>query len=229
MCQGQTNVLDFESLTEPGIEWFPVGTVYREDGFVLACVEGPNGFASLRTEDPRYPGSTALFNNSIDDWTSLSKSNAASFDVLGIKLSWFTFQVAYTAQFYGYRGSLVVFTQECAMTGASKSQTFTFTGLTNLTELRWRNVSPGFQFDDIQVKSDAEPGTRVRLLPRPINSVFGFDMVHLRVGKNYTVERSADLVNWQPFATNFARSASQVIGEWAWQIPHKFYRVRYEE
>ena len=99
----------------------------------------------------------------------------------------------------------------------------------NLTELRWRNVFPGLQFDDIRVNSIAEPGPPVRLILRPINSIFSFDMEHLRVGKYYTVERSADLVNWQPLGTNYARSPSQVAGYWPWQTERNFYRVRYEE
>ena|SRR2546423_4505652 len=105
---GATNILTFDFLTESGTGARSIGSFYREDGFVVASVEGLFGLATFRTNDYGYSGSASLFNDTTDGWTSLSRSNAGSFDLLGITIASLHDPFGQTINFYGYRGKDVV-------------------------------------------------------------------------------------------------------------------------
>src|SRR6266566_5956586 len=84
---GATNLLTFDSLTESGTGERSIGNFYREGEFVIAAVDGIFGLAAFRTNDPGYSGSASLFNDSADDFTSLSRTNGGRFDLLGITIA----------------------------------------------------------------------------------------------------------------------------------------------
>ena len=56
--------IDFQSLEQVNGSVNPIGNTYTEKGFTLDALD-PNyyGFYIFGTLEPRYPGSTALFNN----------------------------------------------------------------------------------------------------------------------------------------------------------------------
>jgi len=77
----------FRISAQPGDRRVLLGALYGESGFELACVNGSFGFATFQTNSPYYSGSTALFNDSSDDYTSLARSDGGYFDFISIDLS----------------------------------------------------------------------------------------------------------------------------------------------
>ena len=225
---GGTNVLNFDVLEESGLYYRYVDVVYRESGFVVTSLGGYHGQGSFQTGSEFYTGSAGLFNNTIDDWTSLSKSNAGRFDLLGITLARGSIGPP-SVTFFGYRGNSNVVTQTLSVTTTGR-QAFVFIGFTNLSEVRWQQVSPGHQFDDVVLNSDERaPPPPLRMMPVSINSVFRYDLINLRVGAVFTIERSTNLIDWTAIATESSRTPWVIQGDFIWQRTGDFYRAWFSE
>src|SRR5258708_6347413 len=198
----QTNVIDFQSLEAPGTGYAQAAQFYREKGFVFSSLNNFLGpFACWRTNDPHYDGSTALFDDYNEDYTCLARSDGGYFDFLGIDLAGQLGPAQETITFGGYNGPQVAGTFQAVLNGVSWIQTFSVPSFTNLTEVRWQQVSPGHQFDNVVVysRSGTAPPPDIHLRPASTFSTTApLDLLHLRVGTNYVVQKSFDLQSWKP-------------------------------
>jgi hypothetical protein len=228
-CQAQTSVLTFESLAQPGTGESDWGRLYGESGFELACVNGPFGFATFQTNSPYYSGSTALFNDSSGDYTSLARTNGGYFDFISIDMAKLQFPNPGPVGFVGYRGTNQVVSTSFYLTDDGGPQRFFATNFVNLTEVRWQE-GISHQFDNVTVY--ARPGNP----PVPqfnvmaINSTVWLRGSSLRLGKDYSVEKSTDAVNWLNAGSFTAYSP---IHDWAeMNVPpqtNAFYRLHWTQ
>jgi hypothetical protein len=160
-------VIDFESLRVVDNATHDHGFVYAEDGFTLNNLANDHGLATFGVLEPRFPGSTALFNNTVDGVTELIKTGGGAFHLTSIDL----------AELNGADHSIVAFTGEL-LGGGSVNQTFTldgigpanglqtfvFNGFNDVVRVRWTQAAPYHQFDNITLGAVPEPGTMALLL-----------------------------------------------------------------
>ena len=210
----QTIVIDFESLPPVGgFSLVSAGQYYREKGFVLSPLTLANTFAYWQTNSPNYPGSTAMFLNSEGNYTSLARGDAGFFDLVSIDLCPIVQGETSVVTLVGYNALQQVVTYQASLDANIVLKTFSLPAFTNLTEVRWQNVSMTHnQFDNITVI--AKPGD---VLPPLIqigdssqfNSTIPFYLTRLRVQTDYTLQKSSDLVNWKPFFSFTATTTSR--------------------
>ena len=154
-------VLDFESLAFPGFGNQPaqsIGgtpTTYSEDGFTLITT-GVNpgfGFARYGTDSDRFPGSTALLNNTVDRDTLLTRDGGGSFSIAAISLATTNALVSgsFDVLFTGTKSDNSTVDQTFSIDNTTYVlETFLFSSaFTDLVSLRWTQGSPSHQFDNI--------------------------------------------------------------------------------
>ena len=160
------DVLDFQNLEVVGIDAYDVGSVIVEDGWSITKDPGePFNFYVWGTLAPFYPGSTALFNNTINGVNRLQHGGASNFDVTSIDLDYLnggsaTTTVSFTGYIFG-GGTVVQSFETDAVTGL---QTFNFVGFDNLTSMEWIQDGNFHQYDNIVLNVVPEPGTIVVLI-----------------------------------------------------------------
>jgi hypothetical protein len=213
LALGATNTLDFQLLPAvAGVSISSAGQYYREKGFILSPKNTSAGyFAYWQTNSVNYPGSIALFDNNTDDYACLSRSDGGYFDLNSIDLCTVQYNVPQTVTLIGYDGFEIVATYDAQLSGSLVLQTFQTPGLTHLTEVRWQQLSPGNQFDNIVVYAQPENGTPPRIdigNAKQFNSTLPLFLTHLRVQKHYAIKKSTDLLNWQPFKSITANTTS---------------------
>ncbi len=142
----------------------PVGTTYSEAGFTFT--QGPNethAFTTYGTLENRYPGSTALLNNTIDGITTLTSSSGL-FSISSIDLALLNGPGSANVVFIGVYSDLSTITTTLTVTSFQSLTTFTFpVGFAGLTSLRWSQDAPFHQFDDLVVDAVPEPATLLLL------------------------------------------------------------------
>jgi hypothetical protein len=207
-------VIDFESLPPiPGFISVGVGDYYREKGFVLSVLRDGLSYFYWETNSANYPGSTALFiNNTAGNYACLSRGDGGSFDLASIDLSTLIQGAPKTVTLIGYDGVRAVCTFQANLGPTVVLKTFYTPGFTNLTEVRWQQTSESAnQFDNIVVFArDIGPPSQIQIADSSqFNSIFPLYLTHLRVETSYIIDKSLDLVTWQPWVSFKARTSSQ--------------------
>ena len=149
----QAITIDFEQLNDlPNTS--VVLSPYVEDGFQLTALSG--AFSSIDEGTTNYSGSAALFNNTSGGETELTQVGGGAFNLISIDLTEF---------FANPDGATVTFTRDG---GFSQSftldanffvpETFFFdSAFAGTTSLRFDNVVPFYQFDNIEVTVSPVP------------------------------------------------------------------------
>ena len=131
----------------------PNNVQYIEEGFLLDALTGT--FATYGTQyTPGYSGSTALFNNSFNGVTQLSKSGGGIFNLLSIDLAKLGSPGPVYVTFTTNHGD----TQTFNPTTINPATTFSFNpSFQGITSVAWTQLSPSHQFDNIVVSTVPVP------------------------------------------------------------------------
>lgn len=152
-------LLDFEDLTPP----VPFLSSYEKDGFLLRTAEEGFGFQSFGPGDTFfYTGSTALALGTADTTAVLERPDGVPFNLLRIDLSkYFAWNDNPTVTFTGTKMDDTTVTESFTTTssdGVIALETFTFSAaFSDLKEVRWTQLSPFHQFDNIVLTVVPEP------------------------------------------------------------------------
>ena len=132
-----------------------MGTTYTENGFTVSQVGSQlRPFAVFMTQDSRYPGSTALFNNTIGGLSRLTQVGGGAFNLLSIDLTSLTTNQTVAVSFTGTRSDNSTIAQSFTTDARlSTLETFSFTNFTNLVSVDWTQDDPFHQFDNINVSA----------------------------------------------------------------------------
>ncbi len=146
-------IIDFQSLEIVDDAVHNWGYYYEEDGFTLTDI-GANEFSTFGTLERRYPGSTALFNNTVDGTIVLENATGKPFDLLSIDISNLNEGGPVTVEFTGtvHCGGGTV--NASYTTSGSENQLETFVlpdTFRNLDRVEWTQDAPFHQFDNIRV------------------------------------------------------------------------------
>lgn len=159
------DIIDFQSLEVNNAAVNYVGTSVTEDGWLINKNVGePFDFAVFGTQDPRYPGSTALFNDTIGGMNRLQHGAASVFDLVSIDLDFLVGGSGSTVNFTGFINGGGTVQQQFITDGTVGLQTFNFVGFDNLTHVEWLQEGDFHQYDNIVVNVVPEPGTVIALL-----------------------------------------------------------------
>ncbi|GCE59854.1 PEP-CTERM sorting domain-containing protein [Microcystis aeruginosa] len=155
----QAVIIDFQSLEQNNSGFNDVGFTYTEDGFTLDNLSTPSPFAFVGTQASLYPGSTALFNNTINGITRLTQNGGGLFDLNSIQLTSLVGNDSVTINFTGTKADSSTVSQAFTTDAIlSTLETFTFnSSFTNLVSVQWIQASPFHQFDNINVTPSATP------------------------------------------------------------------------
>jgi hypothetical protein len=160
--------LDFESLAAPGNGITNHGFVYSEDGFTLTNTSQSYPFATFNTGESRFPGSTALFNDTINGITVLTKNDGGTFGLQSIKLSELNGSFSALVNFVGVKADSTTVSQTFSLDRIFGFETFAFQGFVDLVSVSWVQEPNFHQFDDIEIvdkaKSVPEPASVLGLL-----------------------------------------------------------------
>jgi len=130
-----------------------VGTTYTENGFTVSQVDSVP-FAVFGTQESRYPGSTALFINTIGGSSRLTQVGGGAFNLSSIDLTSLDGNQTVAVSFTGRRSDnstiAQFFTTDAIL---STLETFSFTNFTNLVSVDWTQDRPFHQFDNINVSA----------------------------------------------------------------------------
>lgn len=146
--------IDFEALACEGNRYVDIGSHYEEDGFMLD--QAPNERWQFRvpcTGTIQYAGSTTLYNNTPDGLIRLARVDGGAFDITEIKIAELNGPGIVQVDFFGTKsngGQLhhVILTDGRGPRGGR--QTFVFPNtFSDLVEVKWRQVAPYHQFDDL--------------------------------------------------------------------------------
>lgn len=160
-------VIDFESLSHNDIGSTGHGFSYFEDGFIVRTPNGWGALGTFGTNDFRFSGSTAMFNDAVNSFHGiniLEKADGRGFDLTSIDLTeLFEHHNPADITFDGVTSAGELIQQTFTLDGlAFLPQTFTFIGFNDLRNLVWRQISPFHQFDNIVI---ADPVTNA--IPEP--------------------------------------------------------------
>jgi hypothetical protein len=154
-------VMDFETLAFPGFSnqspqsISATPTTYSEDGFTLITtgVNAGFGFARYGTNSSRFPGSTALLNNTVARDTVLTKNGGGPFSIAAISLATTNALVSgsFDVLFTGTKSDNSTVDQTFSIDNTTYAlETFLFSSaFTDLVSLRWTQGSPSHQFDNL--------------------------------------------------------------------------------
>lgn len=155
--------IDFQALemNDAGIhDW---GYVYQEDGYTLFHDQSePFEFRTFGTQSSAYPGSTALFNNTVNGVTELVKDDGGAFSLFSIELSNLNGQGPVTVNFSGFLNGNLVATDSFTTSNQFGNilEEFVFNpDFANVDHVTWVQESPFHQFDNITVAPIPAPGT----------------------------------------------------------------------
>ncbi len=162
----QAVIIDFQSLEQNNSNVNDAGFTYTEDGFTLDNLSTSFPFAFFGTQESRYPGSTALFNDTVDGITRLTQNGGGLFDLNSIQLTSLLGDYSVTVNFTGTKADSSTVTQAFTTDAIlSTLETFTFnSSFTNLVSVQWIQAFPFHQFDNINVTPVPEPSAILGLL-----------------------------------------------------------------
>jgi hypothetical protein len=167
----------FDSLATTSNTFVAVGASYSEQGFTVTDNSGfapPNyGLATWGSSAVSYTGSQSLFNNGIDQETTLTKDGGGTFSLNSIDLSeLFNPSSAVTVNFTGFLFGGGTVTQSFTTDGVFGAQTFVFnTSFGNVTSVSWFQSAPFHQFDNIVVDAASVPE------PSPLPGLLGLGTI----------------------------------------------------
>jgi hypothetical protein len=148
-------VIDFQSLEMNDGNIHDWGYVYEEDGFRLSHPESePYEFATFGTQEYRYPGSTALFNNTVNGVITLEKVGRDAFDLFSIEIANLNLSGPVTVSFVGelMGGGQVFSSFTTSYSDQNVLETHVFpSDFRDLESVSWTQASPFHQFDNIEV------------------------------------------------------------------------------
>src|SRR5690606_15498402 len=129
------------------------------DGYLLTKGNNePFVYASYGTQHPNNPGSTAIFNNTVNGLIVLRPMfPSGTFTLFAIDVSNLNNSGPAQVTFRGFRADGTVLQQSFnTNSGPNRLNTMNFpTNWTNLTRVEWTQVSPFHQFDNIVVSGNA--------------------------------------------------------------------------
>jgi hypothetical protein len=162
----QAVIIDFQSLEQNNSNLNGAGFTYTEDGFTLDNLSTFFPFAFFGTQESRYPGSTALFNDTVDGITRLTQNGEGLFDLNSIQLTSLNGDDSVTVNFTGTKADSSTVSQAFTTDAIlSTLETFTFnSSFTNLVSVQWIQADPFHQFDNINVTPVPEPSAILGLL-----------------------------------------------------------------
>lgn len=147
--------LDFQHLEQNNNQVNNVGNVVTEDGFEVTKAPGePFEFAVFGTQESRYPGSTALFNNTVNGLIKITKVGGGTFDVASIDFAMLNGTGSVTINLTGRRPDNSTVQQQIVHTDNSlplNLVTYTLNGFTGLASIEWLQQSPFHQFDNVVI------------------------------------------------------------------------------
>lgn len=152
-------VLDFESLLHADGATTNHGLTYTEDGFLFTEVSAVFGLNTFGTLEARFSGSTALFNNTVNGLTRLTRVDNSLFSIQSIDLTELNGSNAATVTFTGTFFDNTTTVQAFALDQiAFNPQTELFNNtFAGLKKLEWLQ-SPNFhQFDNLVVNQAQVP------------------------------------------------------------------------
>lgn len=149
-CEGLAQVIDFQQLEVIGLGFSSWGFHVEEDGYQIDNV-GPNSLSSFGTLDERYPGSTALFDNSIDGTITVSRIDGGAFTLRSIDIAPLNAADPVTVNFTGVTVSGDLVNSSFTHSGSAIAlETHIFPpGFNRLQSVSWRQIAPFHQFDNI--------------------------------------------------------------------------------
>lgn len=152
----RAEVLDFQALECPGTGSVAVGNVVEEDGFRITKREGEAfQFTVFCTQATRYPGSTALYNNTVNGLIKVARIDGGAFDATEIKVVALNGPAVVPVNFLATKtnGDQVRHAIQTDGRGPNGGlETFALPNtFTDLVSLEWTQQSPFHQFDDLVV------------------------------------------------------------------------------
>ncbi len=154
---GGNVIIDFQALEHNDGLTNDEGDIVLEDGFQVTKGQGePFGFATFGTQETRYPGSTALFNNTVAGLCKISAVDGHSFDVSSIDFACLNSPGSVTINLVGNKtgGGQVFQTINHADPDGQLPLdlvTYNLSGFTGLDSIEWTQDSPFHQFDNIVI------------------------------------------------------------------------------
>ena len=147
-------VMDFQDLeiNDGGIHnW---GFLYTAGDWMISHPDSePFEFATFGTQEPRYPGSTALFNNTVGGVITFERIDGGAFDMLSIDIANLNNAGPVTVNFVGKLAAGGKVFDSYTTTGPTNIlETHTFdASFVNLLSLVWIQEGPFHQFDNITI------------------------------------------------------------------------------
>ncbi len=156
-----TAIIDFEPLKhEDTFNTNFRSTIYTEDGFLITLILG-NNLTTFGTLGERFSGSTALFNNTTNGVTKLTREDGGSFDLNAIDIAELDgdFEVSVTFGGILSGGGSVTQLFTLALDGISFGpQNFSFSpAFESLAEVTWVQSFPFHQIDNINAVASSIP------------------------------------------------------------------------
>ena len=135
------------------------GATYSEDGFTINDTVDSN-LRTFGTLEARYPGSTALFDDTVNGVIELVRNDAGAYALERIDLAPLNTPSAVTVTFVGELGGGIVATQSHTHSGSAIAlETFTFNSdFGNVDRVTWTQTAPFYQCDNIRVGPASDPG-----------------------------------------------------------------------
>lgn len=145
-------VMTFQPLEVIDAATHDQGITYSEGGLVLTKGVGePFNFKTFGTLEARYPGSTAMFNDTIGGVSILNLVGGGSFSLASIDLDWLNGAGPVTVTFTGDITGGGTANDTFTLDGSNGLETFAFnSGFAAVDEVRWIQDNNFHQFDNIR-------------------------------------------------------------------------------
>lgn len=148
-------IIDFQSLEHNDANNIDHGFQYIEDGFQIDELSANQGLHTFGTLEARYTGSTALFNDTVNGTTELTRFGGGIFNLVSIDLAELNGNAIAGVTFTANGGHTQTFTLDGNAFGA---ETFIFDPeFLGVNSVTWVQQSPFHQFDNIIVNTTSVP------------------------------------------------------------------------
>ena len=147
-------VMDFQDLEMIDSLTHNWGYTYTSGDWTISHPNSePFEFATFGTLEGRYPGSTALYNNTVNGIITFERIDGAAFDIQSIDISALNHTGPVTVNFTGnLHGGGQVFDSFTTTGSQNGLQTHTFdASFVNLVSVEWVQIGPFHQFDNITI------------------------------------------------------------------------------
>ena len=147
-------VMDFQDLEINDGGNHPWGYLYTAGDWMISHPDTePHPFRTFGTQEARYPGSTALFNDTVDGVITFERIDGAAFDMQSIDIANLNNAGPVTVNFVGNLASGGQVFDSYTTTGTTNIlETYSFDEhFVNLSSLVWVQEGPFHQFENISV------------------------------------------------------------------------------